>query len=141
MNSPDDFQLPDTFWRVSAKALIYDADGKLLVFMDKNHEWEAPGGGWEHGESFEQCIRRELAEEIKVGVRSVGGMSFFYRGETVKGYPKISIAAKVVVDDAVITPSDDDLVEAKYVTREEFLQLPFQSGEGTIKDYANQIWP
>jgi 8-oxo-dGTP pyrophosphatase MutT (NUDIX family) len=57
----DDFNLPDTYWRVSAKALIYDADNRLLVFMDKNHEWEIPGGGWEHDEAFEKCLRTGIA--------------------------------------------------------------------------------
>ena len=132
--------IPATFWRVSAKALIFDADGKLLVFMDKNHEWEIPGGGWEHDESFEECIRRELSEEVKVGVADISGVAFCYKAKSIKGLPKICVAAKVTIDDSPITPSDDDLVEAKFVTKVEFLQLRFQVGEETIKAYADQIW-
>lgn len=141
MDTAPIIQLPDTFWRVSAKALIYDADNRLLVFKDKSQEWEMPGGGWEHKETFEQCIRRELAEEIKVRVTSVGGVAFFYQGKTKKGYPKISIAAKVTIDDSTLKPSDDDIIETKFVTKEEFLQLPFQSGEDVIREHVDQIWP
>jgi 8-oxo-dGTP diphosphatase len=139
-SSLDTFQLPDTFWRVSAKALVYDTEDRLLVFMDKNNEWEVPGGGWEHDETLEECIRRELLEEVKVGVTDVSNVQFCYKGKAIKGQPKICVAVKATLDDSALIPSDDDLVEARYVTREEFLQLPFQPGEETIKQCVNEIW-
>jgi 8-oxo-dGTP pyrophosphatase MutT (NUDIX family) len=140
MNS-DLTQIPSTFWRVSAKALIYDADNRLLVFMDKHHEWEIPGGGWEHEETFEECIIRELAEEVRVGVTGVGEVAFCYPSKTLKGHFKLGLAAKVVIDNSPIVPSDDDLVEARFVTKDEFLKLLFQPGEHTVKEYVGQIWP
>ncbi len=148
MSTIPTLDLPDTFWRISAKALIYDADSRLLVFMDKNQEWEIPGGGWQHSETFEQCIRRELAEEIKASVVSIDSVAFCYKGhykyrgdKTMKWYPKISVAAKVTLDVGTIEPSSDDLIEARYVTREEFLQLSFQHGEASVKECVNEIWP
>jgi hypothetical protein len=39
-----------------------------------------------------------------------------------------------------LVPTDDDLIEARFVTKAELLQLPFQHGEATIKKYVDQIW-
>lgn len=50
--------LPSTYYRVSLKALIFDTQNRLLVLRGENGKWELPGGGWEHGESVEACLRR-----------------------------------------------------------------------------------
>lgn len=139
-STPADFQPPNTYWRVSAKALIFDDQNRLLVSMDKDREWEIPGGGWEHDETFEQCMTRELSEEMQARVTHIGPVAFCYTAHTAKGRPKLCIAAKVTIDDTPITPTDDDLIESKYVTKEEFLALRFQASEYTVKDYADQIW-
>ena len=70
---------PTSVYRVSAKALIFDDDGRLLVFKDSDGEWEMPGGGWEHGESFEACLKREFMDEVGVTVASVGDIEFCWR--------------------------------------------------------------
>ncbi len=54
--------------RPAARALVLDRhDSTLLVeFVDETSQswWATPGGGVDEGESVEQTIRRELAEEI-----------------------------------------------------------------------------
>jgi 8-oxo-dGTP diphosphatase len=52
-------------------AIVEDADGRLLVTrrLDGTHLaglWEFPGGKCEPGESHEDCLARELAEELGV---------------------------------------------------------------------------
>ncbi|HEY8998765.1 MAG TPA: NUDIX hydrolase [Candidatus Saccharimonadales bacterium] len=134
--------LPDTFYRVSVKGLVFDDEARLLVFKDENGEWEVPGGGWEHAESIETCVSRELAEEAQASVVSVGKLEFSYRGTTVSGNPKLCLAVRVTLNDTRhFVPSSDNLVEARFVTKEELLALPFQKGEDGIQTCVDLIWP
>lgn len=131
----------ECFYRVSAKALVFDDQNHLLVFKDRNGEWEMPGGGWDHGEDYETCIRRELAEEVGGRVSGIGPLAFFYRCETLSGRPKICLVFAAQLENAAnLQPADDDLVEARFVAKDEFVRLPFQHGEGVAQQYADQIW-
>jgi len=57
---------PSTIYRVVAKALITDDTGKFLVVKENQDFWSLPGGGLEHGESAQDCLKREIQEEIGV---------------------------------------------------------------------------
>ncbi len=133
--------LPDeTFHRVSLKALIYDDKNCLLLFRDDHDLWELPGGGWDAGESFEDCFSRELAEELDAKISEIGNIEFCYQGKTTKGYPKVSIAVNVGLSDFSDKPLEPDLVESKFVTREEFLTLKLDPGDVSLVKYVDAIW-
>jgi len=57
---------PNTFYRVSVKALVKDKGGRVLVLKENQDTWSLPGGGLDHGEMPEDGIRRELQEELGV---------------------------------------------------------------------------
>jgi len=55
-------------------AAVIEKDGKILIAQRKQGgalagKWEFPGGKIEPGETPEQCLRRELAEEFSVDTR------------------------------------------------------------------------
>ena len=54
----------DYLFRISVKAVVRDSTGKLLVTNEADRGWHLPGGGLDHGESIEACLKRELKEEI-----------------------------------------------------------------------------
>ena len=69
---PSEHQAPPagTSWRRSAKALLLDPQDRLLLLhlhdpveSKLGRWWELPGGGLEPGESPEQAVAREVAEE------------------------------------------------------------------------------
>jgi ADP-ribose pyrophosphatase YjhB (NUDIX family) len=57
---------PNTFYRVSVKALVRDAHNNILVIKENQDTWSLPGGGLDHGEDPIQGILRELGEELRI---------------------------------------------------------------------------
>jgi 8-oxo-dGTP pyrophosphatase MutT (NUDIX family) len=58
-------QYPNTFYRVSLKAVIRNDKNELLVVRENGHEsFSLPGGGMDHGETDVECLKRELWEEV-----------------------------------------------------------------------------
>lgn len=57
-------QYPDTYYRVSLKAVIRNPNGEVLCVKEKTPFWELPGGGIDHSENARQTLARELHEEI-----------------------------------------------------------------------------
>lgn len=131
--------IPDTYYRVSVKALISDEQHRLLVVKNDKGSWEMPGGGLEHHETFEQCLQRELQEELDATISVIGNVAFCYGGKTRNGHPKLNIAIPVSLTAGKLTPGDE-MTEARYVTQAEFLELAFEAGEETVQPFADQIW-
>lgn len=132
-------QLPSPFYRVSLKAIVLDDKKRLLVGKTSDGKWETPGGGWEHNETLEECLRREIQEELGVGVNTTGRLSFLYRGQNPRGYMVVYLAFPVTLSG--INFSSKDLVETKFVTKEELMELDFDADEALIKDCTEFIWP
>lgn len=137
------FWPPENYYRVSVKALIFDSQERVLVCADKEGTWAMPGGGWDHGEDYQAGVMREVAEELGVTVRGVGRLTFFYRCQAVHGQPKICLVFPVTLEnfDFTFNPDDDEVIDVRFVTKEEFLKLHFQDGEAPVQEYADQIWP
>lgn len=132
-----DLQSP--FYRVAVKALIFDEGGRILVALNREGRFELPGGGWEHGESIEDCIGRELSEEIGVTAVSVSPVRFVFQGISEHSWHVIRLVVNVKLENLNTTPGDD-IVKTKFVTKDEFLQLEFENADANFRDYADKIW-
>lgn len=67
---------PNTFYRVSVKALIKDKQGRVLVVKEKQDAWDLPGGGLDHGENIIDGIKREIIEELGIVDMVIGDLLF-----------------------------------------------------------------
>jgi len=133
--------LPSPFYRVATRAIVFDDRQRLLVLEMDNHEYELPGGGWEFNETYQECLQREIEEELHVAVASIGPLWFSYRGESKRwGYQALRLAAPVTLQDHNFR-ADDDHINARFVTRTEFLALAWCQEELEILTYTEILWP
>lgn len=137
----DDKGLRSPFYRVSAKAVIRDGKGRVLVCTDVSGTYELPGGGWEHGETFEEALSREVAEELGVKVERVGGLQFAYAGLG----PRSHMMLRIVVDAELASHDfkldEDEVTAARFVDRDEFLALEWCMEDQGIVKYVDKLWP
>ena len=131
--------VPSPFYRVSVKALVFDGERRLLVVQAQDGFWEIPGGGWEHGETLEQCLRRELGEELGAEVQSMD-LSTIHpcTGPGPNGFYRLKLAVPTTLADAPLTPSDG-MQAFKYVTQDEFLALPMRH-DREMQPEAEGLW-
>jgi ADP-ribose pyrophosphatase YjhB (NUDIX family) len=132
--------LPTPFYRVAAKALIFDDQNCLLIVFNQYGEAEIPGGGWEHDESFEECLQRELQEELGVKLKSISPILFTVRDKTLHGWHALRLVARCKLATNTFMVGDD-MSSYKYVAKEEFLKLKTaDQADERFKDYVDEIW-
>jgi 8-oxo-dGTP pyrophosphatase MutT (NUDIX family) len=135
------YSIPSTFDRVSVKALVFDAQERLLVIQNRDNTWELPGGGWEHAETLEQCLRREVNEELGVDVSRIETETIHpCVGHAVGArYPWLKLAMRVELasEDFKL---DQRMRASRYVTRAEFGALAMHRSDQCLQDSAELLW-
>lgn len=141
----DETGLKSPYYRVSAKAIVRNNEGKVLVCADGTGTFELPGGGWEHGESFDKALSREFQEEMGVEVESVGPLLFTYYGRgTYQGETRKCLMLRIVAEAKLgsydFVYDKDEVTEVRFVDREEFLRLSWCDTDPEIVKYVDKIW-
>jgi 8-oxo-dGTP diphosphatase len=117
-----------------AAALIF-RDGKVLITRRRDDVhlgglWEFPGGKREPDETFEQCLVRELREELGVEI-SVGGLF----EEVVHAYPEKTVRLKFFICRLVRgEPQPLDCAEVKWAGKSELDGHDFPAADARLLD-------
>ena len=112
------------FRRISARAIIIRRkDGFIFGTLHrKNGRFALPGGAAEDGESTEQVVRRELAEEnfnlLCPAWETRVVVDYF------DGYGELNVWHIIIVDDVEIGFSEEN-IESRWVAQEEDVWYPF----------------
>ena len=113
-------------------ALIFH-HGKLLITQRhaKSHLgglWEFPGGKREAGETFEQCLIREIREELGVEI-SVGKLF----EEVFHDYPEKSVHLKFFICKLVSgEPQPLDCAALKWIEKSELADFEFPAADAQL---------
>lgn len=108
--------IPNWFYRVSAKALILNDEKKFLLVREERW-WELPWWWLEYWETPQECIKRELVEEMWINVIDVKvNPSYFI---TVKKDNWVWIAnaiyeAQINIDELSNFKPSDEYLEARF---------------------------
>jgi len=134
-----DTEIPNCFYRVSIKALILDETRtKFMVVLEDNGFWELPGGGLDWGETPQECLKRELREEMGLTVTEIApAPSYYLLGKNMKDKWTLNLVLETKVQDLNFTPSDE-CRELRFVSPEELRSL---NAFRTVVELANQFRP
>jgi 8-oxo-dGTP diphosphatase len=118
---------------VEVSAALIFRDGKLLITQRhaKSHLgglWEFPGGKREAGESFEECLVREIREELGIEI-SVGKLF----EEISHDYPEKSVHLKFFSCKILSgEPQPLDCAAVKWVTKMELADFEFPAADAQL---------
>ena len=117
-------------------AAVIEKDGHIMIAKRKQgwHDagkWEFPGGTLEEGETHEQCLKRELLEELEI-ITDVGDLictsEYSYTPDwTIRLY-----ACRTTVISGVFNLNDHD--EIRWVQPSELAEYDFPEADKPIVD-------
>lgn len=114
-------EIPNCYYRVSIKALIYNDEGKFLLVKEAKGVWEFPGGGLDFGEEAHAGLRREINEEMNLEIETISEHpTHFLTFKNRIGVWVSNVFYKVTLKSLDFTPTDE-CVEIKFFNKEEVL--------------------
>ena len=118
---------------IEVSAALIFRDGKLLITQRHANShlgglWEFPGGKRESGESFEDCLIREIREELDVEI-SVGELF----EEIAHAYPEKSVRLKFFICRLLSgEPQTLDCAAVRWVTQNELVDFEFPAADARL---------
>jgi 8-oxo-dGTP diphosphatase len=127
---------------IEVAAGVVFREGKLLITqrgpdVHLANLWEFPGGKREPGETFEQCLHRELAEELGIEA-NVGNLV----ESLTHHYPERSVQLKFFLCRWLRhEPRPIDCVDLAWITQGELGQYEFPAADVRLLENLRSHWP
>jgi ADP-ribose pyrophosphatase YjhB (NUDIX family) len=105
---------------VRPSVAIINKAGQVLLVKYQDHSWGIPGGLMELGETTEECIRREVKEEIGIALKSIqlfdvySGQELFTKLKNGHEYYNVVIAYICVDFEGEIQPDGVEVLDAQF---------------------------
>lgn len=125
----------------SAKALIFRGNKFLVLKQNRSDSfyWDLPGGKIEYGESAEETLLREVKEETSLDAEivKISGVWWFLSQAHKDQVVCITYLCKAVEKkvDLSKNPAAENIVDYKWVTKEEFLNGEFNNGNKSFIEF------
>ena len=122
-------------------AIIRNEDDQVLIVQrgettDHPFKWEFPGGKLHHGESEEECIIREIAEELSMGIVILGNLA---EVEHDYGFKQIRLIP-FICDTLDELPFLTEHIAYKWLPAEELPSVDFSEADKTVSErYLEKI--
>lgn len=118
-------EIRNHFYRISIKALVLNKTrDKFLIIKEAQGDWDLPGGGLDWGTSPQEDLKREVKEEMGLGVISVANNpSYFLTCTNKKREIWIAnVVYETVLESLDFTPSDE-CVEICFVDKSDLKHM------------------
>jgi 8-oxo-dGTP pyrophosphatase MutT (NUDIX family) len=115
----------------SAAAVIHDEPGRVLMCLHSDRRiWVAPGGLIEPGEEPAAAAARETLEETGLVIQPTGILGVYGGKDLFVDYANgdraayIGIVFRGKILGGTLKPDGDEILDLRYFTREELLEVP-----------------
>lgn len=127
--------VPENFYRVSAKALVLnESRDKFLIVQEEDSTWEVPGGGIDFGETVQETLIREIDEEMSLKVLDSAKSPCYVTTKTKssKGFWNFGVVYEVELEHLDFIPTKE-CVAVKFIGKEDKEWLKSVKSSDSVK--------